>query len=106
MLNRGDVVGPEAFAEYNGDLYTTLLMGDIVKINGKHVTPVAKFGKPCKGLFEERLCGRPLGLHFDRNGALYVADAYYGVFKVDIKTGRYFFDSKLTTLIDLCFVFR
>lgn len=38
-------------------------------------------------LYEEAICGRPLGMHFDKDGRLYVADAYYGLFKVDIKTG-------------------
>lgn len=91
LWHKGDFVGPEAFAEYNGELYTSIHGGDIVKLTGRHITPVVKFGKPCKGVFEERLCGRPLGLEFDRNGALYVADAYYGIFKVDIKTGSYFY---------------
>lgn len=34
-------------------------------------------------------CGKPLGLKFDKKGALYVCDASNGIFKVDIKTGKY-----------------
>ena len=41
------------------------------------------------GLWEEDKCGRPLGLKFDKQGQLYVADSYYGIFKVDVKTGKY-----------------
>ena len=28
-------------------------------------------------------------MKFDKKGALYVCDAYYGIFKVDVKTGKY-----------------
>lgn len=38
------------------------------------------------GLHEEHICGRPLGLSVDKNGFLYVADAYYGIFKVDVNS--------------------
>lgn len=89
IWHKGEFIGPEAFAEYNGELYTTIHGGDVVKLTGNHITPVVKFGKPCKGLYQEQICGRPLGLTFDKNGALYVADAYYGLFKVDIKTGKF-----------------
>ncbi|KAJ8926073.1 hypothetical protein NQ315_009929 [Exocentrus adspersus] len=88
VWHKGDFVGPESFAEYNGELYVSLYGGDVVKLTGNHVTPVVKTGKPCKGQHEERVCGRPLGLEFDKNGVLYVADAYYGVFQVNVKTGE------------------
>lgn len=39
------------------------------------------------GLFEEHICGRPLGLRFDAKGSLYVSDAYFGIFKVNMSTG-------------------
>lgn len=42
-----------------------------------------------EGLWQEAKCGRPLGLKFDKKGALYVCDTYYGIFKVDVKTGKY-----------------
>lgn len=59
-----------------------------MKLVGNHITPVVKFGKPCKGVHEEELCGRPLGMAFDKSGVLYVADAYYGLYKVDVATGN------------------
>ena len=35
-------------------------------------------------------CGRPLGLRLVKEtNTLYVADAFYGIFKVDILTGIY-----------------
>lgn len=44
-----------------------------------------------EGIHEEHICGRPLGLHLDANSKLlYVADAYYGLFKVNTTTGLLF----------------
>lgn len=40
-----------------------------------------------EGFHEEEKCGRPLGIAFDQQGKMYVADAYYGIFKVDPNTG-------------------
>lgn len=88
IWHKGDFHGPEAFAVYNGELYTTIHGGNVVKLIGDNVAPVVKFGKMCKGFYEEHICGRPLGMQFDKNGILYVADAYYGIFKVDVKTGK------------------
>lgn len=88
VWHKGDFHGPECFADYNGELYTGILLGDVVKLTGEHITPVVKFGKPCKSIHEESKCGRPLGLEFDNNGNLFVADAYYGLFQVNIKTGE------------------
>lgn len=33
-------------------------------------------------------CGRPLGLRFDSHGALYIADAYFGVKRINVTSGR------------------
>lgn len=41
------------------------------------------------GLWQEEKCGRPLGLKFNDKGELFVADAYYGIFKVNVNTGQY-----------------
>jgi len=41
------------------------------------------------GIWQEHKCGRPLGLKFDKKGNLYVMDAYYGIFKVNVATGEY-----------------
>lgn len=87
MWHKGDFVGAEAFADFKGELYTGISGGDIVKLVGNHIVPVTKFGKPCKGLYEEKICGRVLGIVFDKAGSLYAADAYNGIYKVDIVTG-------------------
>nr|QKV49916.1 hemomucin [Locusta migratoria] len=81
------IKGPEAFAVYNGEIYTGIHGGEVVKIVNNSLVHVAKFGKPCDGFWEESICGRPLGLRFDKHGNLYVSDAYYGVFKVNVGTG-------------------
>lgn len=89
IWHEGDLKGPECIVDYNGELYTGIQGGDIVKLVGKdHIVPVVKFGRPCGGYYEEKLCGRPLGMKFDKKGNLYAADAYYGIWKVDIKTGK------------------
>ncbi|XP_066153997.1 adipocyte plasma membrane-associated protein Hemomucin [Euwallacea fornicatus] len=88
VWHKGDFVGPEAFADFNGELYTSLYTGDIVKLTQDHITPIVKFGKPCRDSSDESICGRPLGLEFSKDGVLYAADAYYGIFKVDISTGK------------------
>lgn len=45
--------------------------------------------KYIEGLIEEDICGRPLGMAFDTIGNnLIVADAYYGIWMVDLKTGK------------------
>lgn len=34
VWHQGDFVGPEGFADLNGELYTSLYSGDIVKLTG------------------------------------------------------------------------
>lgn len=42
-----------------------------------------------EGFVEERICGRPLGMAFDTLGNnLIVADAYYGIWSVDLSNGK------------------
>ncbi|XP_075982621.1 adipocyte plasma membrane-associated protein hemomucin [Anticarsia gemmatalis] len=87
---KGKLLGPEAFQLLNGELYTSLATGEIVKISpGGHVTFVTKVGQPCTGLSKEHICGRPLGFQIDDSGkTLYVADAYHGIWKVDLKSDK------------------
>lgn len=87
VWHKGDVNGPEAFADYNGVLYSGLQTGEVVKFVDDRVVPVVKFGQPCQGFHEEKICGRPLGMEFDKDGSLVVVDAYYGIFRVDVNTG-------------------
>lgn len=60
-----------------------------MRIDGEHVTFIAKFGKPCEYPEEEDICGRPLGLALDTQGDnLIVTDAYYGLWEVNLKTNQ------------------
>ncbi|XP_022904498.2 adipocyte plasma membrane-associated protein Hemomucin-like [Onthophagus taurus] len=87
IWHKGQLNGPEGFADYDGELYTSLQSGEIVKLIGEHIIPIVQFGKPCKGPYQEKICGRPLGIAFDKDGFLIAVDAYYGIFKVNVKTG-------------------
>jgi hypothetical protein len=40
------------------------------------------------GIYEEHICGRPLGITTDNKGFLYVADAYYGIFKINVNSSN------------------
>lgn len=68
--------------------YASLHNGNIVRIDGDHITFIAKFGKPCDYPVEESICGRPLGMAFDtlNPDQLIVADAYYGIWELNVKT--------------------
>ncbi|XP_054262872.1 adipocyte plasma membrane-associated protein Hemomucin-like [Macrosteles quadrilineatus] len=88
-LFMNEVKGPEHMEVYNGTLYTTIEGGYVVKIVGEKIVPVVKFGQKCDGIHEPEICGRPLGLSFDGNQNMYVADAYYGIFKVNLSSGEY-----------------
>ncbi|XP_014238925.1 adipocyte plasma membrane-associated protein-like [Trichogramma pretiosum] len=89
VLFEGKVKGAESFASYKNELYTGVHGGYVVKIVGNQLIPIVKFGKDCDGIHQESKCGRPLGLKFDKSGNLYVCDAYYGIFKVNVTTGKY-----------------
>ena len=86
--------GAESFAVKDDYLYTGVQGGDIIKLKlsapkepWQYVTKVS-YQKPCSDLHHEEYCGRILGLEFDQKGRLYVCDAYYGLYKVDLKTGQ------------------
>ncbi|XP_058808450.1 adipocyte plasma membrane-associated protein Hemomucin-like isoform X2 [Phymastichus coffea] len=89
VLFQEQVKGAEAFASFGGELYTGVYGGYVMKVTDNKLVPIVKFGKDCDGVWQEAKCGRPLGLKFDKKGTLYVCDAYYGIFKVDVKTGKY-----------------
>lgn len=85
----GKVSGPECLLPRGNSYYASLHNGNVVRIDGDHVTFIAKFGKPCEYPTEEHICGRPLGMAFDTQGDnLIVADAYYGIWEVNLKTNE------------------
>lgn len=95
-----DGLGPESFAfdhTSGGGPYTGLSDGRIVKWQENErrwlnfaVTSLRRDG--CEGAHDhvskEHICGRPLGLRFDKkSGDLYIADAYMGLLKVGPEGG-------------------
>ncbi|XP_012055281.1 PREDICTED: adipocyte plasma membrane-associated protein-like [Atta cephalotes] len=88
-LFTGEIHAPESFDSYNGQLYTGIHGGYVLRIEEDRIVPIVKFGEKCDGIWQEHKCGRPLGLKFDKKGNLYVIDAYYGIFQVNVATGEY-----------------
>lgn len=86
IIGKGRLVGPESFSAYNNELYTGVYGGEIVKLSGKYISHIVQTGTHCRGLYDEPMCGRPLGIKF-HNGVLYVADAYYGILLVNVHNG-------------------
>lgn len=92
-LFQGELIGPECLEASPVDpdvFYTTLHGGTIVKIsgNGTRMQQINKFGKTCAGNWDSQNCGRPLGIRFDKDGHLIAADAYLGIYKVDLESGN------------------
>jgi len=54
---------------------------------GNKYKTIVKLSEKCEGYWDVFNCGRPLGLRFDNEGMLLVADAFLGIFKVDIHKG-------------------
>lgn len=85
----GKVPGPEFLLPSGNSYYASLHNGNVVRIDGEHITFIAKFGKPCEYPTEEHICGRPLGMAFDTQGDnLIVVDAYYGLWEVNLKSNQ------------------
>ncbi|XP_021947309.1 adipocyte plasma membrane-associated protein isoform X1 [Folsomia candida] len=87
-LLKDSILGPESIAIRGDELYTGIIGGNVVRYKNGKMDVVTKFGKDCEGQWEETKCGRPLGMRFGPNGRLVVADAYYGLFSVDVDTGK------------------
>lgn len=85
----GKVPGPEHLLPRGNSYYASLHNGNVVRIDGEHITFITKFGKPCDYPTEEHICGRPVGLAFDTQGDnLIVVDAYYGLWEVNLKNNE------------------
>ncbi|XP_057484232.1 protein STRICTOSIDINE SYNTHASE-LIKE 3-like [Actinidia eriantha] len=93
---RNEVQGPEsmAFDPQGRGPYTGVADGRVLFWNGQSWADFAYTSpnrselcdpkpSPLSYLKNEHICGRPLGLRFDkRTGDLYIADAYFGLMKV------------------------
>ncbi|XP_071962813.1 adipocyte plasma membrane-associated protein-like isoform X2 [Antedon mediterranea] len=95
ILLKGKVFGPESLAIKDGVIYTGTGDGQLIAINGTDVNNIASFHAnqdsekiPCGLADVEHICGRPLGLRFDKSGSsLYVAEAYSGLYKINLTSG-------------------
>ncbi|KAH9627416.1 hypothetical protein KSS87_012066 [Heliosperma pusillum] len=97
----GQVQGPESivFDPFGKGPYTGVADGRVVFWNGDRWVDFAFTSanrstlcepqpSPLGYLKNEHICGRPLGLRFDkRTGDLYIADAYFGLMKVGPEGG-------------------
>lgn len=86
-LFENQIYGPESIVFHKGEMYTGTEDGQIVKIVGNEIIPVARLGRDCEIPWEEELCGRPLGLRIGKDGLLYITDAYYGLHSMNFTTG-------------------
>lgn len=88
LVARGQLAGPESVAfDASGRLYTGTSDGRVLRVHPEtdRVELVARMGRelPSCGQPEmEAECGRPLGLAFDPNGRLFVADAHAGLVEI------------------------
>ncbi|RNA34547.1 Adipocyte plasma membrane-associated, partial [Brachionus plicatilis] len=96
-VGKGKLIGPECIAFDKDDfLYTGIVNGQIIRVNSKNLSDiafVAQTGNQTQAFCEKKnsleACGRPLGLRFRENDYenLYVADAFHGILKINVKTG-------------------
>uniref|UniRef100_K7M2Y1 Strictosidine synthase conserved region domain-containing protein n=1 Tax=Glycine max TaxID=3847 RepID=K7M2Y1_SOYBN len=91
VLIVNQVQGPEsiAFDPLGRGPYTGVADGRILFWNGQsELCNPKESASPMSYVETEHICGRPLGLRFDKNtGDLYIADAYYGLMKVGPQGG-------------------
>ncbi|KAK4469550.1 hypothetical protein MN116_007091 [Schistosoma mekongi] len=85
-INLVNYTGPESFVYHDGSLYTSVVQGEILRINDSGTYIHAKLGPPnCVGLNK---CGRPLGLKlFNNSENILITDAFLGLFSVSVKDG-------------------
>ncbi|OQR80259.1 adipocyte plasma membrane-associated protein-like [Tropilaelaps mercedesae] len=87
-LHSGKFLGPESLDIFGETIYTGVYGGYILAIGGTGIHKITRIGKECKGLFDQEVCGRVLGLRVNYDGTkLLVADAYYGIYMVDTENG-------------------
>lgn len=53
-LFEDEINAPESFASYNGQLYTGVHGGYILRIDEDRLVPIVKFGKECGELYRQR----------------------------------------------------
>ncbi|XP_060069012.1 adipocyte plasma membrane-associated protein-like [Ylistrum balloti] len=90
-IYENQLIGPESIVVDGEHTYTGTADGKILHIHKGEITVLAKLGvEPCGTFESEPTCGRPLGMRLDKEGYLIVADAYLGLFRVNVATGDVF----------------
>uniref|UniRef100_A0A914X7P3 Adipocyte plasma membrane-associated protein n=1 Tax=Plectus sambesii TaxID=2011161 RepID=A0A914X7P3_9BILA len=88
-LMEGEISGPESILLDQGKLYTGTYNGKVVEILKNEVLRFVRWGPPpCGSYITEPTCGRPLGVRMTSNKQLIVADAYLGIYSVNIVEGK------------------
>uniref|UniRef100_A0A6P4FAH5 Adipocyte plasma membrane-associated protein isoform X2 n=1 Tax=Drosophila rhopaloa TaxID=1041015 RepID=A0A6P4FAH5_DRORH len=82
------VFGPECLLSIDDNIYTGIHSGEVIRLNSEEsIQPVTKIGQPCDYIFDDSLCGYPVGLALDTQGNnLIIADSYYGIWQVNLDT--------------------
>ncbi|XP_055615694.1 adipocyte plasma membrane-associated protein Hemomucin-like [Toxorhynchites rutilus septentrionalis] len=101
-LLENKLIAPESILVRGNATFVSTYGGKIIEItNNDQLRIVAKFGKPCRSSYDERECGRPLGMAFDTQGNnLIVAEPYSGIWQIQIKTGAKMLLVSENTIID------
>ena len=91
-LFEGELPGPEGLEPSPTDpgvFYTTLESGQIAKIydNCSKMKIITNLSDADRCAADKRKCSRPLGIRFDRNGKLIIADANLGIFSINLENG-------------------
>ncbi|XP_062440175.1 adipocyte plasma membrane-associated protein-like isoform X2 [Rhea pennata] len=88
----GQLKGPESFtADDEGNLYTGTVDGKLWMISGDQLHFITQMGQnrpECGTPDYEPVCGRPHGVRMDQDGNLIVVDSYFGLYKVNPRTGE------------------
>ncbi|XP_017055779.1 adipocyte plasma membrane-associated protein isoform X2 [Drosophila ficusphila] len=90
QLWKNQVFGPECLLAYNDEIITGIHGGEVLRLNkAETIQPFTKIGKPCDFIFDDALCGYPVGLGLDTQGNnLIIADSYYGLWEVSLDTKK------------------
>ncbi|XP_070072776.1 adipocyte plasma membrane-associated protein Hemomucin isoform X2 [Drosophila takahashii] len=88
QLWKDRIFGPECLLVFEEKIYTGIHSGEVIGLsNEETIQPITKIGQPCDYIFDDELCGYPVGLALDTQGKnLIVADSYYGVWQVNLAT--------------------
>ncbi|KAH8381913.1 hypothetical protein KR009_000911 [Drosophila setifemur] len=89
-LWKDQVFGPENFLVREEGFYTGIHGGEVLRLNlGEKVQHVTKIGQPCDYIYNDFLCGYPVGLASDiKKNQLIISDAFYGIWEFNLETKK------------------